>query len=393
MGDARMSAPIRVLQVVGGMDRGGIETWLVHVLRHSDRSRLQMDFMVHSPGPFALEPELRELGARILVGSSPRRPLQYAGTFHRLVREQGPYDVVHSHVHFYSGFVLWLARRAAIPVRIAHSHLGYSGEHENGLLRRMYYGLMSRWLAGNTTRGLAASRPAAAALFGSNWEKGGDRELLYYGIDLDPFRASIDPADIRSGLGIPADAFVIGHAGRMVEQKNHRFIIDIFAALAAREPKASLLLLGDGPLRGDIESQVERAGLRDRVHFVGVRSDVPRVMRGAMDLFLLPSLYEGLPLVGMEAQAAGLPFFVSDAVSTELDVVPELIHRLPLTLPAQDWADRILSVASAPPPVSRSDALQRMTGGPFDIEVGIQQLQDLYAQEIRRPAVEVDCHA
>src|SRR5262249_37361194 len=140
--------------------------------------------------------------------------------------------------------------------------------------------------------------------------------------------------------------------------------------------------IGDGHLRPDIEEQVHQAGLGDRVIFAGVRADVPRLMLGAMDLFLLPSLFEGLPLVGMEAQAGGLPVVVSEVVSPELDVIPELIHRLPLSLPAQAWADRVLA-ARNPSPVSRPEALNRMTRSPFNIQTGIRELAELYAGQVK----------
>jgi len=185
---------------------------------------------------------------------------------------------------------------------------------------------------------------------------------------------------MRTALGIPADAYVIGHTGRMVEQKNHRFLIQIFAEVARREPNTWLLLLGDGPLRGTIESQVREMGLSDRVIFAGVRSDVPQLMQCAMDQFLFPSLFEGLPLVGMEVQAAGLPMIVADTVTPEVAVIPSLITWLSLSSPVSVWADAVQSVREGGVTVPKDLALQALEMSPFNIERGVKELESVYSQ-------------
>jgi len=313
---------LSVLHVVGGMNRGGVETWLMHVLRHIDRERFQMDFLVHTTQECAYDEEIRALGAKIIPCLHPRRPWIYARNFKRILREDGAYDVVHSHVHHYSGHVLRLAHQAGVPVRIAHSHNDTSAlQAKARLLRRSYLALMKRWIARHATVGLAASRRAVADLFGRDWESDPRWRILYYGVDFTPFHADVDPAAVRAELGIPMDAFVVGHVGRFAEQKNHALLVDIATEATKWEPRTPVLLVGDGPLRPDIERQVAQAGLAERVIFAGIRPDVPRIMLGAMDLFLFPSLFEGLPLALVEAQAAGLPCVFSDVVSEEADVV------------------------------------------------------------------------
>jgi glycosyltransferase involved in cell wall biosynthesis len=386
-----MNKRIRILQVVGGMNRGGAETWLMHILRHLDADRFQMDFLVHQPGPFDFEAEIRSRGGRLLVCPGTRNPWSYGRNFRRIIANNGPFDIVHAHIQHYNGFVMRLARQAGVPVRIAHSHLDSSPERASaGFLRRMYFGLMDRWIEAHATLGIAVSKVAGAALFGADWETNHARRLLYCGIDLSAFQADLSPPAVRTALGIPADAFVIGHAGRMMEQKNHRFLIEIFAEIARREAEAHLLLIGEGPLRGAIEQQVHRLGLIERVSFAGVRSDVPRLMRGAMDLFLFPSLFEGLPLVGMEAQAAGLPMVISDVIAPELDILPELVHRLPLAWPARVWADKIQSVMESPRPLTAAEALARVADGPFNIETGIKELTAIYQQQVEALAPRVN---
>jgi hypothetical protein len=152
-------------------------------------------------------------------------------------------------------------------------------------------------------------------------------------------------------LGIPEDAYVIGHVGRFQEQKNHRFLVNIAERLCDLEPKAVFLLVGDGPLRPEIEELVKVRDLQERVIFVGVRNDVPRIMKGAMDCFVLPSLYEGLPLVLLEAQVAGLHCVVSDTVSSEGDLDKAAVTRLSLSTSPNNWAAQLRKASS------RSDQL------------------------------------
>ena len=304
-----MSVPKRILHVVGGMNRGGIETWLMHVLRNIDRSRFQNDFLVHTEQRCAYDDELLSLGSRLLPCPFAHQPLAYASHFRSLVAENGPYDVVHSHVHYFNGFVLRLAKAAGVPQRIAHSHNdpGFAEAHR-GILRRGYTFLGSRWIQHYATRGAAASRRAAASLFGENWQRNSRWRTLSYAIDLTPFERRIDRAEVCGELGVPPDAFLIGHAGRFVPQKNHPLVLQIARSLiTGNRPDTHLVLLGDGPLRPEIERQATELGIGHAVHFLGVRADVPRIMLGAMDLFLFPSHFEGLGLVAVEAQAAGLP--------------------------------------------------------------------------------------
>ncbi len=372
--------PIRILHVLGGMTWGGVETWLLHVLRHIDRERFHMDFLVHTDQPCPHDDEVRALGGAIIPCLDPSRPWLYARNFNRIMREHGPYDVVHSHVHHYSGYVLLLAGRAGVPVRLAHSHNDTSrNEARAGMLRRRYLKVMEQWIHRYATGGLAASRAAALDLFGPEWAEDARWRVLHYAVDLDGLRATVEPNSARAELGIPADAFVIGHAGRFAEQKNHAFLVDIAAAVAARDANARVLLVGDGPLLPDIERQVARTGLADRVVFVGARYDVPRLMQGAMDVFLLPSFYEGLPVALIEAQALGLPCVYSDVVTEEADAVARLVRRVSLSQPPSVWADTILAVRDAAQVTGRRDALGYLEKTSFDIRTSIGRLERIYA--------------
>ncbi|MBG1245574.1 glycosyltransferase family 1 protein [Nostoc sp. NZL] len=370
---------LRILHVVGEMNRGGIETWLMHILRHIDRDRFQMDFLVHTTQPCAYDQEICALGSKVISCPHPSRPWLYAHNFKRILRDYGPYDIVHSHVHHFSGYVLRLAQQVGVSVRIAHSHLDTSSiQAKAGWKKRFYIDLMKRWIARYATTGLAASSIAAADLFGLAWQTDPRWRTLYCGVDLKPFQALVDPVTVRTELGIPIDAFVIGHIGRFEQQKNHQFLLEIFAEIAKREPKMHLLLVGDGSLRPEIERKVIQIGLANRVIFTGVRPDVPRLMLGAMDLFLFPSLYEGLGLVLIEAQAAGVPCVLSDIVPKEADLIKPLMHRISLSQPSVSWAEVVLAARQAKLKIIHMEAFSLVEQSQFNIQKNGRELENFY---------------
>ncbi|MFO0866250.1 MAG: glycosyltransferase [Gemmataceae bacterium] len=374
------SRPMRVLHVVGAMNRGGVETWLLHVARHMDRSKFATDFLVHAEEPAAYDEELKRLGCRIIPCLHPSRPLRYGRAFRAAMAKHGPYDVLHSHVHHFSGLLMKLGRKCGIPARIAHSH--NDTRHQDaaaGLARRFYLGMMNRWIRIHATQRLAASKEAGLSLFGSR-----DRqpwEVLYCSVDFEPFEAPSDRDGVANEFGFPSDAIVMSHVGRFAEQKNHAFLIRIFAEAARKEPRSRLLLVGEGPLRAEMEQLARSLGLLESVRFTGPRADVSRLLK-ASDVFLLPSLHEGLPLVGMEVQAAGTPIVMTDTITPEVDIVSALTHRLPLTASPGEWAGASLSAAAKPK--DRIAALAAARRSPFDIRVGVRQLGECYANALAR---------
>ncbi len=372
--------PTRVLHVVSEMGRGGVETWLLHLLRHLDSHDIQMDFLVTQPERAC--PYLDELtthGSCIIP--CPVAPAwSFSRRFTQILHTYGPYDVVHCHAHHFSGLVLRIARQAGVPQRIAHSHQDTTPQEAHARLgRRLYLQLTTQWITRNATVGLAASRQAAAALFGLRWRTDPRWRTLYCGIDLTPFATPPDHTAVRAEFGIPDDALVVGHIGRFIEKKNHALLIDIFAEIVRRRPTARLLLVGDGPLRPTIKARVEQVGLQDRVIFAGLRSDVPRLLLGAMDVFVFPSLAEGLGLVLIEAQCAGLPCVYADVIPPEADLVPSLTRRLALSQPATAWAEAALQ-ATASPHLSQHDALVAVSLSPFAIETSLKELEKIYAR-------------
>lgn len=380
-----VNGPIRVLNVVGGkgMRRGGIETWLMRVLRAIDRERFQVDFLAPTDQPAPYDEEIRSLGGRVIPGVSHRSPLRYERVLRRVLRESGPYRVVHSHVAHVSGLVLRAARAEGVPVRIAHSHNDRRGARtEAGLLKRGYFTWTRSLIFRHATAGLACSGSAAEWLFGSHWRADPRWRVLHYGLDLTPFAQSADRRRVRSELGLSEDDVVIGHVGNFRPQKNHPFLVRIAAETVRMEPRARFVLIGcdmdgAGELRAAIREQANAAGLGDRLHFLGERSDVPRLL-GAMDVFVLPSLYEGLPIAALEAQAAGLRCVISDTVTREAEVVPGMVRFLGLAQSTADWAHALLASVAEGSGEAREQARREVAGSWLNIRNGVAELEALY---------------
>jgi glycosyltransferase involved in cell wall biosynthesis len=365
--------PARVLHVVGALNHGGVETWLVHVVRHSDPARVRHDFIAHSSEPGAYDDIVKSLGSKIFPLTCYRNPIAYHHSLTRHLR-QTPYDVVHSHVHHFSGVVLRAAHAAGIRRRIAHSHNDTTEiEKRAGLTRQLYLRISKSLIRRYATHHVAASREAAQSLTLTPehaWT------ILYCGHDFGQFHQVPDQASVRAEFGIPEGAVVLGHVGRFDTQKNHEFLLRIAAAFGTGMPNWRLLLVGDGPLRSELVRSARTLGISDQVIFAGIRSDVPRLLISAMDVFLFPSIHEGLPLACTEAQAAGLPLVISDVITRELDVVHGIISRMSLKNSPSEWAATCARAAAMMRP--RAAALKALETSSFSIGACLERLEQLY---------------
>ncbi len=378
-GSPQAVGALRVLHVVAQMRPGGIETWLLEVLRRIDRQRFQLDFLVHTDQPQPYDDEIRALGGRVIPCLAAQRPWRYAPQFRRALAANGPYDVIHSHMHLYSGFILRMAAQAGVPVRIAHSHTDTRPiVASSGWLRRQYAALMQRWLARYATIGVGCSGQAVESLFGEDWRTDPRWRIYYCGIGMERFAQPVDQAAVRAELGIPSGRKVIGHVGRFEPLKNHAMIVETARELRRRRDDVHFLLVGEGDLRPTIEQQVAAAGLSDRFSFPGARSDVPRILRGAMDAFMFPSFREGLGLALVEAQAAGVPAVFTEAISPEVELVPGLMHRLPRNTAAANWADQLEKLLDRPPRIEPSQTLATVADSHFNIDQGVRELERMY---------------
>jgi glycosyltransferase involved in cell wall biosynthesis len=357
------------------MDPGGVESWLLNLWRNIDRERFQFDFCTFGRHAGLYAPEVEKLGAHVLRCPKGRNVLAFARRFRRILRE-GHYDVVHSHVHLFSGAVLRWAAAEGVPTRIVHSHTSQD-DRPNTLARRGYRRVMRSWIDSYSTHGLAASKLAAPGLFGENWEADGRFRVLYYGIDLSPFAEVVDRDSVRRDMGIPPDAPVVGHVGRFVPPKNHQFLLDVAREILNRRSDIHFLLAGDGPLRPEMEARAAELGLSAHVHFTRTRTDIPRLLRGAMDAFVFPSSQEGLGLSVVEAQAAGLHCVVSDAVPADVAALPDSVEFLPLSGGSALWARRVLARLDMPRPDTDS-VMRKLAQSRFSMADSIGGLIRIY---------------
>ena len=346
-----------------------------------EESGWAFDYCLLGPEIGLYADQFEKYGSRVL--RCPLRPSAFfAPRFYRLLR-RGGYEVVHSHVHHFSGFVLGLAKGAGVPVRVAHSHNAHDGQPDT-LTRRLYRNAMLGLLSRSMTAALACSETAAA------WLPGGEGKavsLLPYGIDLERFRRlHPDRGRLRREFRIPAGAPVVGYVGRLEPQKNPFFLLDVIAEASQSIPQAYFVIVGDGRLRARLEQLAEQRGLGARVRFAGQRRDVAQLMVGLFDAFVLPSLWEGLPLAALEAQAAGIPTLVSDRVTDEIGVLPQISYRAPLEAGAAAWARKLGEMLEARR-LSSAEASSALEALNLDVACSCRRLTGLYDELIERRTV------
>ena len=356
---------LRVLQAVTCMDRGGLETMLMNYYRHIDRTRVQFDFLTHRAREGAYDKEIYSLGGKIFTvpRQNPFSPA-YRHALHKFFSAHPAYTVVHAHLDCLSGVVLGCAKQHGVPVRIAHAHTTNQLRDFKYPIKDLYKRIIPR----TATDLLACGEDAGRWMFGS-----APFLVLPVAIDTEKFRFDKNMReDMRRTLGITKEELLIGHVGQFRKEKNQAFLLDVLHSLRACGTKSKLLFVGDGEKRAAVQNRAAALGLTPYVLFLGVREDVPALLH-AMDVFCMPSLYEGMPLAVLEAQAAGLPCLVSNGVPKDCLQTPRA-RQLPLSAPPSKWAEVILAeskVLSAAPPVLQS----------FDICENARMLTAYYLQK------------
>lgn len=368
----------RVLHVLHSMNCGGAETLIMNIYRNIDRSKIQFDFLVNCFEEMYFEDEIKELGGRIyrmkfLTQMSP--PL-YKFKLIRFFKEHKEYIIVHSHLETTTGIILSCAKKAGVAVRIAHSHNSrYPRSGGLYMLENVFKDYCKNKIMPNATDKLACSKKSAEWLFGRE-----SKELIIVknGIETEKFRFSQTVREeVRKEMGVSRKTTVLGHAGRFYDQKNHSFLIDIFAEYEKNNPDTILLLAGEGPLLEQIKEKISSVGLCKKVKFLGLRSDMNKILQ-SLDVFLLPSKFEGLPLALVEAQCAGLPCYVSDCVSCESDLGCGLVHFLPLDESAKKWANCIKTST-----LDRESVINKVAAAGYDIKDTAKKLEELYVKMLR----------
>ena len=358
---------IRILHVVTYMGRGGLETMIMNYYRRMDRTKVQFDFLVHRDFRADYDDEIEQLGGRIYrIGRLIPWSRAYQQSLDTFFAEHPEYREVHVHQDCLSAVILKAAMKHGVPMRIAHSHSSSQDKNLKYLIK-LYY---KRQIPQYATALFACGRDAGDWMFGG-------KPYTIVNNAIDAAQYSYCPTrkmEIRRSLHIAENAFVVGHVGRFSPVKNHAFLLDVFDQLRRENERAVLLLVGDGDLRSSMEEKAKIMGLEDHVLFTGVRNDVCDLMQ-AMDVFVFPSLYEGLPVSLVEAQAAGLPCLISDCVP-DACMLTDLVQKVSLEESARQWAKRILAASAT----VRRDRLGEIAASGFDIVSNAAWLQQYYIE-------------
>lgn len=356
---------IRVLQCVNNMHRAGLETMLMNYYRHIDRNEIQFDFLTHRPEKADYDEEIEALGGRVYY--APRLYPQNLTAYYRFMddffKEHPEYKIMHSHIDSMSYLPLKAGKLGEIPIRIAHSH-NTSIDMDFKYLLKQYYRYRIPSVA---TDFFSCGQEAGEFLF-----KGQSFTVIPNAIETEPFKYDEEiRKDMRNELQL-TDEFVIGHVGRISYQKNHKYLIRIFNEILKCRSNAILLIIGVGEDENVIRKMVENYGISSKVRFLGKRSDVSRLYQ-AMDAFVMPSLFEGVPMVGVEAQFAKLPCFFSDRVPKEVGI-SDATSFIELEKSPSEWARTIIDSVRR---IDNRNNIQ-IHGEKFDISKSSHVLVDMY---------------
>ena len=358
--------PIRVLHVLNAMNRGGAETMVMNLYKAVDTSIVQFDFIVHSAEKGEFDDEIRQMGGKIYVCPKFKghNILKYLSWWKKFFKEHKNYKILHSHIRSCASLYLPIAKKYGLRT-IIHSHSTSNGKGFKSLVKKiLQYPL--RYQADFL---FACSKEAGGWLFGRTYFHSEKSVMFPNAVDIDKLTFNEDIRNEYRKLFNIEDKIVFGHVGRFHESKNHMFLIDVFMEIHRRNSNTVLMIVGDGELRLSIETRIQQHGIDDSVILTGSRNDVSNLLQ-AMDVFLLPSLWEGLPVTLVEAQAAGLPCLVSDTITKDADI-SDLIHRLPLG-DVSKWADLALS------PLVRHDVSKEIKASGFDIKDSAKSLTTFY---------------
>lgn len=359
--------PIRILHVIGVLNRGGAEAMIMNLYRNIDRTKVQFDFVENTDETGIYEQEIRDCGGRIyhcpkFSGNVISYMKWWDDFFDHHMNE---FAFVHGHIGSTAAMYLHSAKKHGIPT-IAHSHNVFRGYD----LKQIEYRVLSWPTRFISDYFFACSKEAGISRYGRK----ASFRVIRNAIDtkLFVFREE-DRKQILDELHIDEKTAVFGHIGRFWAQKNHVFLIDIFKEILKIHPDSVLLLVGDGPLKEETEQRVISAGLQDRIRFLGVREDIPKMMC-ALDVMIFPSVYEGLPVTLVESQCLGLKCLMSDVISDETILCPEMIEKMSLNESAHQWAEKALQMRG----YERKSFVREITEQGFDIAENAARLQEFY---------------
>lgn len=370
--------PIRVLQIVGRMDRGGIENFVMNIYRNIDREKVQFDFLCHYGKEAAFNDEIRAMGGRIYEMPAIRdethvyywKVFEYISALNRFFKEHQEYKIIHGQMTNTASIYMPIAKKHGVATRIAHSH----NSHGKVGLLGVVTDILKKPVYKYATDLFACSEAAAAYFYPESYIKAGKVKIVPNAIEAGRFR--FDPKrreGMRSAIGVDSK-LVIGCVGRFRVEKNQAFLLDVLKEALKVEPDTVLLFAGDGPLEDEVKQKAVEAGLADKCVFLGMRSDISDLMQ-AMDVLAMPSLFEGLPVTGIEAQASGLNVVASTGVPAEMNAIG-MVDFLPLESGEKAWAELLIGRAK----MERRDTFEKIKAAGYDIHTMVPWLQEFYLE-------------
>ena len=360
-------APIRILQINNAMVSAGIEAFIMNMYRHIDRDQVQFDFLVHYPIPQFYDEEIKRLGGKIYYLSirKDNNFIKYFKELDTFFKEHKEYHVIHGHMDFYGVFYLFFAKKNGVKIRLIHSHNASISPTLKGIVNYV----LDIPLKYMTSYRYACSEKAGKFLY-----KKKPFKVINNAIEVERF--SFDPQkreELRT-LHQAKDKCVYVSIGRFEKQKNHHFMLQVFKEITKQDTNAELWLIGRGSLEDKIRNEIKEFGLENTVKILGTQKDIQGYL-SAGDVFLMPSLYEGLPVSGVEAQANGIQCFFSDSITQEINISPAA-HFISLDKSAKEWADILIN--SPKEHLLNQEDLIRQNG--FDIQEQAKKMQELYKE-------------
>lgn len=364
--------PVRVLQVIGIMNRGGAEAMIMNLYREIDKNKVQFDFVENSFEPAVFDDEILSLGGKIYrcPHFNGKNYFEYKKWWKDFFdSHSSDYVAVHGHIGSTAAIYLGEAKKHGL-FTIAHSH----STNVNKSIKGVFYSILSypvRYVADYL---FACSNDAAINRYGKRMSKSENSKILNNAIDTNDFSYNVAIRDkVRKNLGLNSDTVCVGHVGRMDKYKNQTFVISVFYELLKLNSNSKLVLVGDGENRKHLEKMTEKLRIKDNVIFTGVRSDVNQLLQ-AMDVFVFPSLFEGLPVTVIEAETAGTPCVISNTIPKECILVDSLVTVKDLNESPSEWAKHILERAKE----GHCDYQQEIINKGYDIKTTAKWLEEFY---------------
>lgn len=366
-----MDKPVKILQIVGSMHPGGIENFVMNLYEHIDRERFPFDFVVHKQQEGDYTERIEELGGQIyLLPRLTRHPVRNLRGIYRLVKENH-YDIVIRHTPNALIAPQLLAARLAGAHTVCHAH---SETDKQKVLHALGKVLMK----------VAAERRIACSVNAAKWMFGKQQyEMVHNAVDISAFQYSKEKEEkVRKEFQL-GTCHIYGHVGNFVWSKNHLLMLHVFKEIQKKDPEAVLFFVGQGAMQAEIEEEIQKLSLRDSVILTGVRKDVP-VLMSAFNILLFPSVYEGLPLTLIEAQAAGLPCLISDSITRDVIVTDGLVKSYSLEKSPEEWAAQAVQMVRENNDLTRKCQRERIALVGYDIDALVEWYENYFTQIVTK---------